>query len=682
MAINRLELVNRHNPILHKIDIQSPLTVGNGELGFTADVTGMQTLYDTYQALPLCTMSQWGWHTKPVSEEKYAYTLEDVVMTEYDCLGKKVYYPKKKMPGNEEVYDWLRFNPHRLNLARIGLLFDGKEIKEDQISEINQELHLYEGILESSFKIFGTLCHVKTACDPENDCLAFEVSGPALSEGRLSVQFKFPYGSHKITASDWENMTAHHIDTLAMDARHVSLKHTLDRDKYYITIASENAADIEVGSHEVLVNPPVMDSFSFTVTFAEKEVFEYKKANEVLKACRSWWKSYWEEGGIVQLNKSKDTRAVELERRIILSQYLMAINSAGSTPPQETGLTCNSWYGKMHLEMYLWHCAWLPLWNQTKLLERSLIWYIDHLKEARENAARNGYKGARWPKMIASEGIDCPSAVAPLLVWQQPHIIYMLELAYQRNPSNEFLNKYWILIEETAEFMIDFVNFNKDTGCYDIPSPVIPVQECHKPEETKNPAFEVEYWYVTLNIATKWAERLGIDVNPKWKEVGDHMAPMAVKDGLYLAHELCPDTFEKFNRDHPSMTGSFGLLNGRVDANIMRATLHKVLECWNYPSLWGWDFAMMAMTAVRLSEPDVAIDILMKDTFKNRYVVSGNNWQESRADLPLYLPGNGALLLAIPIMTAGYKGCTEDTPGFPKDGNWVVEFEGISPYFE
>ena len=179
MAINRLELVNRHNPILHKIDIQSPLTVGNGELGFTADVTGMQTLYDTYQALPLCTMSQWGWHTKPVSEEKYAYTLEDVVMTEYNCLGRKVYYPEKKMPGNEEVYDWLRFNPHRLNLARIGLLFDGKEIREDQISEINQELHLYEGILESSFKISGTLCHVKTACDPVNDCLAFEVSGPA-----------------------------------------------------------------------------------------------------------------------------------------------------------------------------------------------------------------------------------------------------------------------------------------------------------------------------------------------------------------------------------------------------------------------------------------------------------------------------------------------------------------------
>lgn len=45
--------------------------------------------------------------------------------------------------------------------------------------------------------------------------------------------------------------------------------------------------------------------------------------------------------------------------------------------------------------------------------------------------ARNGYKGARWPKMIATEGVDCPSNIAPLLVWQQPHIIYMHEMAYR-----------------------------------------------------------------------------------------------------------------------------------------------------------------------------------------------------------------------------------------------------------
>ena len=72
----------------------------------------------------------------------------------------------------------------------------------------------------------------------------------------------------------------------------------------------------------------------------------------------------------------------------------------------------------------------------------------------------------------------------------------------------------------------------------------------------------------------------------------------------------------------------------------------------------------------------------MKDTLKNSYVASGNNLQKSRKDLPLYLPGNGALLLAVPIMVAGYQGCKEEFPGFPKNGMWDIEYEDIEPYFE
>ena len=112
----------------------------------------------------------------------------------------------------------------------------------------------------------------------------------------------------------------------------------------------------------------------------------------------------------------------------------------------------------------------------------------------------------------------------------------------------------------------------------------------------------------------------------------------------------------------------------------MRATLDKVLECWDFTTMWGWDFAMMAMTDVRLGDPGAAVDILLKDTPKNSYVASGNNYQRMRTDLPLYLPGNGSLLLAAAMMAAGYEGCQEELPGFPKDGNWNVTFENISPF--
>jgi hypothetical protein len=42
----------------------------------------------------------------------------------------------------------------------------------------------------------------------------------------------------------------------------------------------------------------------------------------------------------------------------------------------------------------------------------------------------------------------------------------------------------------------------------------------------------------------------------------------------------------------------------------------------------------------------IALEQLLINSPKNDYVESGNNRQNSRKDLPLYLPGNGSLLLA------------------------------------
>lgn len=711
--IDREELVSSHDPVLEEMDEESALTVGNGEIAFTADVTGMQTLYAEYNVLPLCTMSQWGWHTKPASDERYDYSLKDLVMTEYDvCDGRHVSYPVREFSGNEKVYQWLRKNPHRLNLARIGFRYKGQVIRSEQLTDIRQELKLYEGILESSFSLDGIPCRVRTVCHNQGkDQLGFLIESPALADQSLTVEICFPYGSPDISASDWKAEELHTTESLKRREQGILLKRQLDRDSYLVAVFSTGVIDDQLEKHTLTVKAQgsVLElSAAFYAGESDVRDNSVRKAgmeengagessvkgdsitadedigklvetvSGIMEASRQGWKDFWEKGGIIRLNRSKDKRAWELERRIILSQYLMAVNSAGSTPPQETGLTCNSWYGKMHLEMYLWHCAWLPLWNHCDLLGRSLKWYKMHLPEARENAGRNGYKGARWPKMIAVEGMDCPSSIAPLLIWQQPHIIYILEMQYRNEKSWAFLEEYWQVVEETAQFMTDFVVWNKEHGCYDIPAPVIPVQECHKETDTVNPAFEVEYWRVTLRIALEWAKRLDKVPDARWLEVADHMAGLTVEDGVYLAHEKCPETFTVYNKDHPSMLGAYGLIGSdRVDSEIMGNTLRLVEKCWQYSTLWGWDFALMAMTAVRLDEPELAIRLLLKDTLKNCYLASGNNMQVSRKDLPLYLPGNGSLLLAAAIMTAGYEGCDREHPGFPEDGNWTVEFENI-----
>lgn len=681
--IDRAALVKRHNPTLTFVDMTSPLTVGNGEIAFTADITGMQSLYQDYRdaQMPLCTMAQWGWHTTPFSAKQHICPRELLVETEYDYLGRKVHYPVKCAEGNEKVYQWLRQNPHKCNLVRIGLVSltaTGYEAwKAEDITDIRQVLHMECGRLESSFRWAGTPYEVETFCAGQQDTFGFRVESEDLAVGRTAILIAFPYGNGDISGSDWEQDDRH---TTELVAEKTVWKHRMDQDCFYFRIKTENSVEVHrVAPHAFLL-----------ITREEKLAFSMHCGREetVLKETLNWrqtradaekhWKDFWQKTGVVQLCHSKDDRALELERRIVQSQYLLAVNSSGSVPPQETGLTCNSWYGKAHLEMYFWHEAYLTLYGCTDMLVPSLDWFVEHLPQFRTNAAKNGYKGARFTKMVAEDALDSPSKIAPLLVWQQPHLIYMLYLAYRRDMDKDFLEKYYCLIEESADFMADFAVKN-EAGFYELAAPLIPVQERHQPEVTYNPVFEVEYWAAGLKMAVECAKVLGRKVPEQWVDVAEHMIPALQREGVYLAHSNCPETFEKVATDHPSMLMAYGVIDsGRMEPQVMKNTLEKVLDLWEEKSLWGWDFAVMSMTAVRLGNPELAIDLLLKDSLKNKYVASGNNRQVSRADLPLYLPGNGSLLLAVAFMTAGYDGCAVDTPGFPKNGMWTVEYEGIS----
>jgi hypothetical protein len=257
----------------------------------------------------------------------------------------------------------------------------------------------------------------------------------------------------------------------------------------------------------------------------------------------------------------------------------------------------------------------------------------------------------------------------------------MLELTRHALPENrrmEFMRKYWPLVKETAEFMASFAKFNRQTKKYDLPPPLIPAQEEHPPETAINPVFELCYWQFGLGLASFWAKILGEDC-AAWRDVKNALADVPVVDNLYPAHQNCKDTFTSFNRDHPSMLYGYGFIPcERINTQTMSDTADLALARWDTKTLWGWDFALTAMTYTRLKRPEAAVASLLADTPKNSYVASGNNYQKGRDDLPLYLPGNGSLLLALSMMLAGYGDCG-DAPGFPKNGMWDVKYEGISP---
>ena len=145
---------------------------------------------------------------------------------------------------------------------------------------------------------------------------------------------------------------------------------------------------------------------------------------------------------MVDFSECTDSRAAELERRVVLSQYLTKIQSSGSMPPQETGLTYNSWYGKLHLEMIWWHIAHFAQWERSQFMEAQLDYYHHIYDKALQLAKEQGYKGVRWPKMVGPEGVNSPSSVGSYLIWQQPHIIWLAEEMYRANPTPEVLEKY------------------------------------------------------------------------------------------------------------------------------------------------------------------------------------------------------------------------------------------------
>ncbi len=742
--IDRYALVSRHNPVIRKLDPLSPLSVGNGEFAFTCDITGLQTFPEEYaNGMPLCTMSQWGWHTKPMPEHLKGQKLK---LTEYETYGRKVGYMTTKT-GQEELFDWLRENPHRLHLGQIGLRLlkaDGSEAKSSDITNIEQKLDLWHGIIVSSFTFDGTQVTVRTACHPTDDAIAVHVRSDLVIKKRLSLKLSFPYGSQTMQAADWSQPRSHTSVLTATGKNSAAISRRLDNDEYSVSVSwddyslkDEYASIVAVGAHSFLLSPlrdrlgvvgldrMVGWDLECVVSFAKGKATEQKTSDDIFLRSGIHWKEFWKNGAAVDFSGSKDPRAKELERRVVLSQYVTAIQCSGSRPPQETGLTSNSWYGKYHLEMHWWHAAQFALWNRFPLLDRSLDWYNDVLPSAKARAKEQGYRGARWAKMTETSGRDSPSPVGTLLIWQQPHPIFYAELAYLTKPTKATLARFKDIVEETATWMADYAHYDKEKDRYVLGPPAIPAQENHPARETWNPTYELEYWHFGLKTAQKWRERLGLTRHKDWDTIiaklsklpvgGPGPTPPKVQTAptpaanvdpimlaqqqndaakaamtktvaepfdpatsVYWAHENAPQSFSVRNHDHPSMLAALGVLSGeKVDRETMRRTLKKVFEVWDWPSTWGWDYPMIAMTAARLGETKLAIDALMVDTPKNGYSANGHNYQ--RPNLPLYLPGNGGLLYAIALMAGGWKDSPKKhAPGFPDDGSWTVRAEGFS----
>ncbi len=690
--IDRHSLVKRHNVVLMAADIHSPLSVGNGEFAFTTDVTGLQTFETEFnRGIPLSTMSQWGFHTAPSSR---GYTLDKFPLTTLDTSGRPVkylYFEKGKSPSEwEAAAGYLYANPGRLHLGRIAMVLKtstGQEAKMSDLTEIHQELDLWSGRITSHFKFDENVVDVVTCCHPQRDQVSVQIESALVAKGQLTVTLAFPYGSTTFNGNgaDWSQPAKHQTVATRSGKQRMDFARTLDADHYHAALQwSEGCALSQTAPHSFLLAPVSgTHRMEFVAAFSPSAMPEtLPDAAETAKSSAASWETFWSTGGAIGLSRSKDPRWHELERRIVLSQYLTRIQCCGSLPPQETGLTCNSWFGKFHLEMHWWHAAHFPLWGRSTLLERSLPFYQRILPKAKAMAKSQGYEGARWPKCIGPEGDPAPTYLECFLIWQQPHPIFYAELCYRSHPDHETLVHYSELVFETARFMASFVAWDSKRGQYRVGPPFADAAEIYFSDHQHqwNPTFEIAYWRWGLERAQRWRERLGLARETKWDHVIAHLPPLPTCDNLYVAAETAVNTFRnvKESTSHPCMLAPLGMLDGReVDRETMRRTLHRVMEKWDWNNTWGWDYPMMAMTAARLGEGELAIQALLMDKSKNGYLPNGHNPQQGEI-LPLYLPGNGGLLYATAFMAAGWDGAPGgNAPGFPIDGSWNVQWEGL-----
>jgi len=337
-----------------------------------------------------------------------------------------------------------------------------------------------------------------------------------VKQKRMAVTLRFPYptGDWADFGTNYTNENKHQSSFIKREEG-VLFKHQLDTTSYFVNINADNIEVTEKQKHCFVITPAAIDSFQFTATFTEKLPIPHSLISftSIKNNNQTTWQQFWQSGGAIDFEGSTDKRAFELERRIILSQYLTKIQCAGNYPPQETGLTYNSWYGKPHLEMHWWHSLHYALWGRIELLEQSLNWYTTVFNKARQIAKRQGYDGVRWQKMTDNNGEESPSSVGAFLIWQQPHIISFAEASYRAHQNVETLHKYKDLVFATADFMASYAYYDATLKRYILGKGVIAAQERFKAEETFNPTYELVYWHWALQTAQQWRERLHLTRN-------------------------------------------------------------------------------------------------------------------------------------------------------------------------
>lgn len=583
----------KYNLKFNHIDSKNPVTIDNGDFAITLDQTGTQSLYETYKDIPLSTMSNKNWFYKDKKNIKPSY------------VDGKAYMLFNL--DNDPNYQTNRQYPFKYSFMQILLYDNDKLIDINNIKDVKQELDLYKGIVTSSFNYKEKINKTISFIYQDHDEFNFK-----LQSDNLNLALKFNYPSY--------TKNGYRLDILP----NVLVK----EDRIKLLYDDKNSLSFKLKSsskYQIVENTLIFDDNNVSFSLALDEIKEGKLLDE-------FWKC---DNGIIIDNE-------ELVKKMVLSKYLLHVNSTGIYPPQESGLTYNCWNSKFHLEMHLIHSLWNIYNNHVGDLVKSFDYYLSIMPSSLKRASLNGYKGLRFPKMTGPDGEDSPSNIGPLLIWQAPHILFMLQEIYYLYNKENIIKKYEPLISGTIDFMISFLTL-KDSK-YQMLDPLLEACESIPLDRCQNPSFELEYWRYTLERQPKIDTVLYGHQRYDYLDITSKIITPKEDDGIYLKTYGVIDKYDLY-KDHPTEGFLMSFFKSKiVDKEKMVKTIDYILKNMDLSSYWGWDFPFLGLSLLNCGEIEKSIEVTQLNTINNQYLYNGYN-TSPRDDLKVYLPGNGAFLI-------------------------------------
>lgn len=583
----------KYNLKFNHIDSKNPVTIGNGDFAITLDQTGTQSLYEIYKDIPLSTMSNKNWFYKDKKDIKPSY------------VDGKAYMLFNL--DNDPNYQINRQYPFKYSFMQILLYDNDKLIDINNIKDVKQELDLYKGIVTSSFNYKEKINKTISFIYQDHDEFNFK-----LQSDNLNLALKFNYPSY--------TKNGYRLDILP----NVLVK----EDRMTLLYDDKNSLSFKLKSsskYQIVENTLIFDDNNVSFSLALDEIKEGKLLDE-------FWKC---DNGIIIDNE-------ELVKKMVLSKYLLHVNSTGIYPPQESGLTYNCWNSKFHLEMHLIHSLWNIYNNHVGDLVKSFDYYLSIMPSSLKRASLNGYKGLRFPKMTGPDGEDSPSNIGPLLIWQAPHILFMLQEIYYLYNKENIIKKYEPLISGTIDFMISFLTL-KDSK-YQMLDPLLEACESIPLDRCQNPSFELEYWRYTLERQPKIDTVLYGHQRYDYLDITSKIITPKEDDGIYLKTYGVIDKYDLY-KDHPTEGFLMSFFKSKiVDKEKMVKTIDYILKNMDLSSYWGWDFPFLGLSLLNCGEIEKSIEVTQLNTINNQYLYNGYN-TSPRDDLKAYLPGNGAFLI-------------------------------------